>query len=98
MEATIQFSPACPTPVPLDVQKRIQEFRSFSILYQSGHKILRNRGNYGMKPVHIKDGKIVPLEETFKGPSPSISEGRFYWLAEKHAVNLRTCIIRTALN
>src|SRR5438045_9494422 len=29
MEATIKFSPAIPIPLPFDVQKRIQELRSY---------------------------------------------------------------------
>jgi hypothetical protein len=33
-----------------------------------------------MEQVFIKDGKIVSIEESFKGPSPSICEGRGYQL------------------
>ena len=39
----------------------------------------------GVEQVSIMDGKVVPKEKIFKGPSCSWSEGGFYQLAQKHA-------------
>jgi len=94
----IKFSPVCPMPAPFDVQKRLQELRSFldpsSTNYQpemhhinikAAIKLYEEGKIDGMQQVYIKDGKLVPREEIFKGPSPSMCEGRFYQLVGKHA-------------
>ena len=38
-----------------------------------------------MKQVFLKDGKLVPEEETYKGGSWSWNEGIWYQYAQKHA-------------
>ena len=94
----IQFSPAVPMPMPFDVKKRIQELRSYldpnnpdyQPKYQHTNikaaiKLYEEEKIDGLEQVFIKDGKIVPRDEAFKGPSPFICEGRGYQLAEKHA-------------
>ena len=96
MEGTIEFSPATPLPAPFDVQKRIQELRAYldpnSPTYQpeqqhtnikAAIKLYEDGKLDGGGQVFIKDGKIVPREEIFKGPSWSMCEGRFHQLAEK---------------
>ena len=93
----IKFTPAIQIPLPFDVQKRIQELRSY--LDPENPRYLKHQltnikaaielyeeGRInGMERVFIKDGKIVSEEEAFKGPSPSICEGRGYEFAEKYA-------------
>ena len=94
----IKFSPATPIPLPFDVQKRIQELRSYldpnNPNYQPEYqhtnigaaiKLYEEGKIDGMERVYIKDGEIVSREEACKGPSPSIVEGRGHQLAEKHA-------------
>ena len=94
----IEFSPAIPIPFTFDVQKRIQELRSYldpnSPDYQPEYqhtnikaiiKLYEEGKIDGMQQVFIKDGKIVSREESYKGPSPSTSEGMHYQFAEKHA-------------
>ena len=94
MEATIEFSPAIPLPAPFDVQKRIQELRSYLDPNNPNYQPEQQHTNIkatiklyedgkidGMEQVFIKDGKIVPKEEIFKGPSMSMSEGRFHQFA-----------------
>jgi hypothetical protein len=83
---------------PFDVQKRIQELRSYldpnsrnyqpeqqHINIKAAIKLYEDGKIDGMEQVSIKDGKIVPKEEIFKGPSMSMCEGRFHQFAEKHA-------------
>jgi len=86
-----------PTP-PFDIQKRIQELRGFldpnNPQYQSEQqhvnikaaiKLYEEGKIDGTKRVYIKDGKIVPREEVFKGPW-SICEGdRRHQFAQKYA-------------
>jgi hypothetical protein len=38
-----------------------------------------------VEQVFIKDGKVVPKEEIFRGSPWSWCEGRFYQLTQKHA-------------
>src|ERR1700733_5607691 len=98
MEVTAEFSPAIPFPEPFNVQKRIQELRGYldpnSPSYQpeqqhtnikAAIKLYEDGKIDGMEQVFIKDGKIVPEDEIFKGPSWSICEGRCHQFAEKQA-------------
>jgi len=94
----IKFTPLVPIPDPFDVKKRIQQLRSCldpkspdyepenqHINIKAAIKLYEEGKIDGTQEVCIKDGKIVPKEETFKGPSPSFIEGMFYELADKHA-------------
>jgi len=94
----IKFLPATPMPLPFDVQKRIQELRSYLDPNDPNHQPKYQHTNIkaaiklyeegkidGMERVYIRDGEIVPREEAFKGPSPIFCEGRGHQLAEKHA-------------
>ena len=96
METTIEFSPVIPFPAPFDVQKRIQELRTYldpnnpnyqpeqqHININAAIKLYEDGKIDGGEQVFIKDGKIVPEKETFTGPSWSLCEGRFYQFAEK---------------
>ena len=91
MEATNEFSPAIPLPVPFDVQKRIQELRSYldpnnpdyqpkkqHINIKTAIKLYEEGKIDGVKQVHIMNGEMVSEEKIFKGPSCSWSEGRHY--------------------
>jgi len=51
----------------------------------TGFKLYEEGKIDGMQRVYIKDGKIVTREESFKGPSPSISEGMSYQFAQKYS-------------
>jgi hypothetical protein len=97
MEATIEFAPAIPFPVPFDVQKRIQELRGYldpnnphyeperqHINIKAAIRLYEDGKIDGVEQVFIMDGKVVPKEKIFKGPSCSWSEGRLYQLAQKH--------------
>jgi hypothetical protein len=90
MEATIEFAPAIPFPVPFDVQKRIQELRGYldpnnphyeperqHINIKAAIKLYEDGKIDGVEQVFIMDGKVVPKEKIFKGPSCSWSEGSF---------------------
>ena len=94
----IEFTPVVQLPDPFDVKKRIQELRSYldpkgpdyqpenqHINIKAAIKLYEEGKIDGIQKVFIKDGKIVPEEETFKGPSPSFIEGIFHQFAEKHA-------------
>jgi len=94
----IKSVPLIPIPNPFDVEKRIQELRSYldpkSPDYQPENqhinikaviKLYEEGKIDGSGEVFIKDGKIVSEEETFEGPSPSFMEGISYDLAEKYA-------------
>jgi hypothetical protein len=94
----IEFTPVVQMPHPFDIEKRIQELRSYldpkSPDYQPENqhinikaviKLYEEGKIDGIQKVFIKDGKIVPEEEIFKGPSPSFIEGIFYQFAEKQA-------------
>jgi hypothetical protein len=91
MEATIEFSPAIPIPIFVNVQKRIQELRSYldpnNPHYQpeqqhtnikAAIKLYEDGKIDGVEQVYIKDGKIVPKKEIFKGGSWSWNEGVWY--------------------
>jgi hypothetical protein len=96
----IQFSPAVPMPVPFDVKERIQQLRNFldpnhphyQLVPEYQHvnikaiiKLYEEGKIDGTQKVYLKDGKIVPREEAFKGPSAPACEGMFYQLAQKHS-------------
>jgi hypothetical protein len=94
----IEFTPVVQMPEPFDVKKRIQELRSYldpkspdyepedqHINIKAAIKLYQEGKIDGIQEVFIKDGKIVPEEETFKGPSPSFIEGICYQFAEKEA-------------
>ena len=83
------------TPVPFDVQKRIQELRTFldpkhphyereqqHINIKAIIKLYEDGEIDGIKEVFVKDGKVVSREEVFKG-GWSLREGRLYQLAQK---------------
>jgi len=97
METTIEFSPGILNPTPFDVQKRIQELRGYldpkDPTYQpeqqhtnikAAIKLYEDGKIDGVEQVFIKDGKIVPEEEIYKGGAWSMCEGRFYQCAQKH--------------
>jgi len=78
----------CPT---FDVEKRIEELRSYldpkspnyqpkiqHINIKAVIKLYEEKKFDGTQKVFIKDGKIVPREETFKGLTPSFIEGIFF--------------------
>jgi uncharacterized protein YbbK (DUF523 family) len=96
MEATIKWLPTIPFPVPFDVQKRIQELRSYldpndphyqperqHINIKAAIKLYEDGKIDGVEQVHIMDGKVIPKKQIFEGPSCSWSEGRHYQFAEK---------------
>ena len=98
MEAKIEFSPAIPLPVPFDVQKRIQELRSYldpndpnyqpeqqHINIRAAIKLYEDGKIDGMEQVCIMDGKVVSKKEMFAGSSWAMCEGRFHQFAQKHA-------------
>src|SRR5277367_3469548 len=99
MEATNEFSPAIPIPAaPPDIQKRIQELRSYldpknpdyqpkeqHINIKAAIKLYEGEKIDGVEQVCIMNGKIVPEEDIFKGPSCSWSEGIWHQYAQKHA-------------
>jgi hypothetical protein len=98
MEATIKWLPAISNPVPFDVPKRIQQLRGYLDPNDSTYQPEQQHTNIkaaiklyedgkidGVEQVFIKDGKIVPREEIFRGSPWAWCEGRFYQLAQKHA-------------
>jgi hypothetical protein len=98
MEATIEWSPGIISPTPFDVQKRIQELRGYldpnDPTYQpeqqhtnikAAIKLYEDGKIDGVEEIFIKDGKVVPREEIFKGGSWVMCEGRFYQLAQRHS-------------
>jgi hypothetical protein len=98
MEATIEFSPGILWPRPFDVEKRIQELRGYldpnNPDYQpeqqhtnikAAIKLYEDGKIDGMERVFIKDGKIVPEEEIYKGGAWSMSEGMCYQVGQRCA-------------
>jgi hypothetical protein len=98
MEATIEFSPAIPIPISVDVQKRIQELHGYldpnNPHYQpeqqhtnikAAIKLYEDGKINGVEQVYIKDGKVVPKKEIFKGGSWSWNEGIWHQFSQKHA-------------
>jgi hypothetical protein len=57
METTIEFSPAIPSPAPFDIQKRIQELRSY---------LDPNNPNYQPEQQHINIKAAIKLYEDGK--------------------------------
>jgi hypothetical protein len=97
MESTIVWLPTIPFPVPFDVQKRIQELRSYldpnnphyeperqHINIKAAIKLYEDGKIDGVEHVHIMNGKIVSEEEMFKGPSCSWSEAIWHQFVQKH--------------
>jgi hypothetical protein len=96
MVATIEFSPVIPLPIPFDVQERLQELRSYldpnhpdyqpeqqHTNIKAAIKLYEDGEIDGVEQVFIKDGKVVPEEETFKGGSWSWNEGLLHQFAQK---------------
>jgi hypothetical protein len=82
--------PAIPFPVPFDLPKCIQELRGYldpnnphyeperqHINIKAAIKLYEDGKIDGVERVFIMDGKVVPEEKIFKGPSCSWSEGRW---------------------
>ena len=98
MDATVEFSPAMPLPQPPNIQTRIQELSGYldpnNPNYQpeqqhtnikAAIKLYQEGKIDGVEQVFIKDGKVAPREETFRGSPWSWFEGRFHQLAQTHA-------------
>ncbi len=90
--------PAIPNNPPFDVQKRIEELRSYmdpnNRFYQPERqhvnieaiiRLYENKEINGTKPVHVMDGKIISWEQMFKGPLCSWTEGTLHQLPQRHA-------------
>jgi hypothetical protein len=97
MEATVEFLPAIPFPVPFDVQKRVQELRGYldpnNPHYQpkeqhtnikAAIKLYEDGRINGVEQVFLIDGKVVPEEEIFTRKAWSWSEGRWHQFSQKH--------------
>jgi hypothetical protein len=80
MANKIEFSPAIPIPLVFDVQKRIQELRSYldpnnpnyqpeqqHISIKAAIKLYEDEKIDGLQQVDIMEGKVVTQEEVFKG-------------------------------
>ena len=93
----IEFSPAIPHPVPFDVQKRIQQLRTYldpnhpkyereqqHINIKAIIKLYEDGEIDGIKEVFVKDGKVVSEEEVFKG-GWSLREGLRHQYTGKQA-------------
>ena len=94
----IKWLPAIPNNPPFDVHKRIETLRSCldpnnphyqperqHVNIKAAIKLYEDGELDGIKRVSIMDGKIVPKEETFKGPFCSWTEGRSYQFGQKQA-------------
>ena len=100
MKATIEFSPGIPIPAaPSDVQKRIQQLRSYldpsDPNYQpeqqhtnikAAIKLYEDEEIDGVEQVFIKDGKLVPEEEIYKGGAWCRNEGIWHQYAHRQAI------------
>jgi hypothetical protein len=98
MEATIEFSPGILFPTPFDVQKRIQQLRGYLDPNDPNYQPEQQHTNIkaaiklyedgkidGVEQVFIKDGKLVPEEEIYKGGAWCWNEGICHQYAQKHA-------------
>jgi hypothetical protein len=98
MEATIEFSPVIPLPIPFDVEERIQELRDYLDPNNPDYQPEQQHTNIkaairlyedgkidGVEHVFIVDGKVVPEDEIYTTPSWTWFEGTCYQFAEKHA-------------
>jgi hypothetical protein len=98
MEATIKWLPAISNPVPFDVPKRIQQLRGYLDPNDSTYQPKQQHTNIkaaiklyedgkidGVEQVFIKDGKLVPKEEIFKGGAWCWNEGIWHQYPQKHA-------------
>src|SRR5271156_2631807 len=94
MEATIKWLPGI-SPTSFDVQKRIQELHGYldpndpdyqpeqqHTNIKAAIKLYEDGKIDGVEQVFVKDGKIVPEEETFKGGSWSWNEGLWHQFAK----------------
>ena len=98
MDTTITWLPTIPRPVSFDVQKCIQQLRGYLDPNDPNYQPEQQHTNIkaaiklyedgkidGVEQVFIKDGKVVPRKEIFRGSPWSWCEGRFYQFAQKHA-------------
>lgn len=98
MESTIKFLPGIIFPTPFDVEKRIQQLRGYldpnDPTYQPEQqhtnikaviKLYEDGKIDGVEQVFIKDGKLVPKKEIFKGGACCWNEGIRHQFAQKHA-------------
>src|SRR5271170_6954703 len=96
MEATIKWLPGIILPTSFDVQKRIQELHGYldpnDPTYQpkqqhtnikAAIKLYEDGKIDGVEQVFIKDGKVVPKKEIFKGGSWCWNEGQWHQFAQK---------------
>jgi hypothetical protein len=85
MDITIKWLPTIPYPIPFNVQERTQQLHSYldpnDPKYQpeqqhtnikAAIKLYEDGKIDGVVQDFIKDGKLVPEQETFKG-------GAWYW-------------------
>jgi hypothetical protein len=98
MDAPIKFSPGILFPTPFDVQKRIQQLRSYLDPNDPNYQPEQQHTNIkaviklyedgkidGVEQVFIKDGKLVPKAEIYKGSAWCWNEGIWHQYAQKHA-------------
>jgi hypothetical protein len=98
MDATIEFPSAILFPTPFDVQKRIQQLRGYLDPNDPTHQPEQQHTNIkaaiklyedgkidGVEQVFIKDGKLVPKAEIYKGGAWCWNEGKWHQFAQKHA-------------
>ena len=91
----IKFDPGF-IPPPLDIKKRLEQLRSYldpnDLWYQPEYqhtniraviKLYEEGKIDGTEHVYIQDGKIVSREQSFKGPTPGMTEGGFHQYAQK---------------
>jgi hypothetical protein len=98
MDTTIKWLPAIPCPEPFDIQKRIQQLRGYLDPNDPNYQPEQQHTNIkaaiklyedgkidGVEQVFIKDGKLVPKKEIFKGGAWCWNEGICHQYAQKHA-------------
>ncbi|KAI9771803.1 MAG: hypothetical protein M1840_001573 [Geoglossum simile] len=91
MASQIEFSPGIPIPLVFDVQERIQQLRSYldpnDPQYQPEPQHvnikavieLYEQGKIdGHQQIHVRHGKIITQEESFKGPDWAWGDGTVY--------------------
>ena len=102
----ITFDPGF-TPPSFDIKKRLEQLHSwldpndpwYQPEYQHTNiraviKLYEEGKIDGSQHVYIQDGKIVPKEQTFKVPIPSMVEGIFHQYAQKCTVGPSTRVAR----
>ena len=103
MDATIKFPSANLFPTPFDVQKRIQQLRGYLDPNDPNYQPEQQHTNIkaaiklyedgkidGLEQVFIKDGKLVPKAEIYKGGAWCWNEGIWHQFAQKHAYAWQT--------